>query len=193
MQIRSAFLLALLVASPAAFADVIHDETIDGDISDDRFAPTQGGSLVFGSNTITATVVMGDIDYLTFTVPAGFELVQMNLLAFESVPGNRAFIGLQAGSVFTLDPDFPDPAELLGYALFGSGQVGTDILDNIGNGGGSIGFTGSLQPGDYTLWMQETGEDADTFTLDLVAVPAPTTTALLAMCALGGTRARRRC
>ncbi len=188
MKIRSAFVLAMLVAVPFASADVLYDEGVSGDISGDRFNPTQGGVLALGSNTLSASVVDGDRDFLTFTVGAGMELAAVNVTTFDSVLGNRAFMGIQTGNVFTLDPDVPNPAALLGYVLFGSGQVGTDILPAMGSAGGAMGFTGFLPAGDYTLWMQETSQDMDTFTLDFVTVPAPSALLLVA----GGMLSLRR-
>lgn len=180
---------ALIFASSPALADVYWDEAVDGDLSDDRLNPTQGGPLGLGSNLLLASVVMDDLDYLTFTVPAGAELVAINLLAYDSVPGNRAFFAIQQGTIFTLDPNIPDPSVLLGYALFGETDLGGDLLPILGSGAGSIGFTGFLPAGDYTLWIQETSEDLASFTMDLVTIPAPGTAALLAM---GMVAVRRR-
>ena len=40
----------------------------------------------------------------------------------------RAFVGLQSGSTFTVDPNSAGPAALLGYTHFGTadGNVGSD-------------------------------------------------------------------
>ena len=60
----------------------------------------------------------------------------------------------------------------------------------MGSAAGAMGFTGGLPAGDYTLWIQETSQDRDTFTLDLVSVPSPSATIVLI--AAGGMSRRRR-
>ncbi len=190
MNIRFALTLPALLCASVASADVLYDEAISGDLSGDRFNPTQGGVLALGSNTLTASVVVDDLDFITFNVPAGSELAAVTLTAFDSTLGNRAFMGIQAGSIFTLDPGAPNPAELLGYVLFGSDQLGADLLPAMGSAAGAMGFSGSLPAGDYTLWIQETSQDQDTFTLDFVTVPSPSAAAVLL--AAGGMLQRRR-
>ena len=59
-------------------------EATDGDLSGDRLAPSTL-ALTPGDNLVTGTVIAGDVDYLTITVPVGFTLSQINLLSFVSV------------------------------------------------------------------------------------------------------------
>ena len=55
---------------------------------------------------------------------------------------------------------------------FGTALVGSDILPNIGSGDGAQGFSGALPAGDYTFWIQETGDAPATWSLDLVVSAA---------------------
>ena len=189
VTMTSAAVAAILSAQ--ASAQFSYDELIDGDITDDRFAPLEL-SAADGVNVLSGTVVDGDIDYFRFTVPAGSELVAINLTNYDSLDF-AAFLGVQTGSTFTVDPNLPDPAPLLGYVLYGPTLEGTDILDDIGMGGGSMGFTGFLPAGEYVFWNQQTGPDITSFTMEFVIrpIPAPASAALLGAGGLVVTRRRR--
>src|SRR5262245_10589004 len=106
-------LTAALLTAPLAHANS-WDESTNGDLSGDRLSPS-ALTLTPGSNTVTGTVISGDLDYLTITVPAGFTLAQINLLSFVSTD-DLAFIGMQAGSTFTQPPTGTDVTQLLGWA-----------------------------------------------------------------------------
>jgi hypothetical protein len=86
-----------------------------------------------------------------------------------------SFIAVQRGATFTEPPSGTVVGNLLGYSHFGvgNGTLGTDILDNIGIGGGSVGFTPPLTPGEYTFWSQETSSAPSTYTLDFQVTAAP--------------------
>jgi len=165
-----------------------YNESIDGDLSGNRLAPTSI-QLDPGSNTITATSVSGDLEYYTVNVPAGFELSTITLVSYVSLD-NLAFVGVQNGTTFTEPPTGTNVSQLLGYTHFGpgNGTVGTDILDNIGAGVGAIGFTGPLGAGNYVFWSQQTGVNSATYALDLqitavAAVPALSSASALLLCA----------
>ncbi|MEM8831313.1 MAG: DUF4347 domain-containing protein [Cyanobacteria bacterium P01_G01_bin.19] len=148
-------------------AFVNFDEAIEGDISNDPNDPL-GLTLEAGTNTISATTVPGEVDqeYITVTVPERFQLDTVVLDSF-STPGNVAFIGVQEGEIFTepLD-DSADTANLLGFALFGeTGEEGTNILDDIGDAVGTIGFDDVLDSGTYTFALQQLGTSSE-YTLD---------------------------
>ncbi|MEL4896708.1 hypothetical protein [Crocosphaera sp. Alani8] len=133
-------------------ADIL--ESVLGDFSDDPNSPE---SLVLeeGANTLEASSAGGDQEYVTVTVPEGFQLDSIELESLSS-GGDLAFIAVQEGTVFTEPLDnTADTSELLGYFLFNAGSVGSDILGNIGNGAGAIGFTGPLPSGDYTFALQQ--------------------------------------
>ncbi len=169
MKTRLSLLLIFLVIILTTFlADTSYDEGADGDLSGDRLNPTTL-MLTPGSNVLTATSVAGDLEYVTVTVPAGFQLDALVLVAYTSA-NVQSFVALQSGSIFTEPPTGTNVSNLLGYTHFGTGlgQVGTDILDDIGGGAGAMGFTQPLSSGSYTLWLQETGAASATYTISLI-------------------------
>ena len=191
-------LAACAVCGASATADLMWDEAIDGDLSSDYLNPTQlftkgvNNHVIF--TTIGAAENGGDQDreYFTFEVAQGYELVSIVLDGFETSPEtNLGFIGIAAGSVIPTPPGAPDPTQLLGYYLPGVSDVGSDILQAMGQGGGSQGFSGPLGAGSYSFWAQETGPSTDNWDLNFIVteVPAPGALALLG---LGGLAARRR-
>ena len=149
----------------------LFDEETDGEISGDANSPLSL-QLADGSNVLNGTVVASDIDYVTVNVPAGSELSAINLVGYESAGNDQSFIGIQQGTVFTEPPVDTVVGNLLGFTLFGTALVGSDILPNIGSGDGAQGFSGALPAGDYTFWIQETGDAPATWSLDLVVSAA---------------------
>ena len=172
---RAAFTLLALFSLTYAVADN-YDESVNGDLSGDRTMPTSI-SLSAGSNTVRATSVTGDREYWTVNVPAGNQLSALNVVNWVSID-NLGFIAVQNGTTFTEPPTMTNVANLLGYSHFGPGNstVGTDILDDIGMGAGSMMFTPPLPAGNYCFWSQQTSGNPATYTLDLVVtsvVPVP--------------------
>lgn len=197
---RHLLLAVVLAAFPCAAATaeiVVFDEARDGDASDDRLAPTTV-ALAAGVNTLrgfsgqSPTPEVHDLDYITFTIPVGFELGSFVLQA-ASVGGAFSFVGLQAGPIVTIPADWTSvESPLLGWAHFGSAEVGLDLLSTIASSPGSVGFSGPLQSGTYALWIMEldTGEPHTySFGLGVTAVPAP---AALAVALAFGLCQRRR-
>lgn len=172
-------LVVVVLTGPAA-GGVVWDEAANGDLSGNRLAPTPVG-VALGGNQVIGETIRDDLDYVTFQVPPGAHLTALVLDHYAS-EDFTAFIGLQAGSVFTEPNVGANPANLLGYSHFGDGvgNVGTDILDDIGQGAGSQGFTPPLPAGDYTLWIQQTGMSLTDYAFDLriEAVPEPSPLAL---------------
>jgi hypothetical protein len=186
-------LLSVLTLSLAgtALADVTAwNEPSSGDLSNVGSTPTNV-ALTPGVNAIFAVTGGGDRDYFRFTIGAGQTLTAITPVTYSGADG-RMFIGLQSGSQVTVDPNNASPGPLLGYTHFGpsSGNVGTNILASIGTGAGSIGFTGALGPGTYSVWLQQLGS-ASTYQLNLTVTPAPSAGVLLAGGALVATRRRR--
>jgi hypothetical protein len=148
-----------------------YDEGVSGDISDDPGAPLVL-QLGTGANSLRATSSAGDLEYVTVNIPEGFQLDSLNLASYNSTD-DVAFAAVQRGTVFTEFgiPSEIDVSNLLGWSHINAGQVGTNILDNIGRGAGSIGFTGALPSGDYTFWFQQTGEPS-TYTVEFNVSPS---------------------
>ncbi len=187
-----AALLAIAAIAPTAAANVIYDEAVNGDLSGDRFNPTII-TLGLGQNTITMDVVDsnldgGDRDYFTFSLAGGLS-VDAILLADASNPNGgfdaTAFVGLGSGNFFDFDPDTFQGPGLIGFVLTTPDLVGTDII-------GDLNATqGALTATDYSVWVQQTGQDVTRVSLTFNVVPAPTTAAFLGLAALATTRRRR--
>ena len=184
--------LAAVSTQVASANFVVFDEARDGDASDNRFAPTTV-ALGAGVNTIrgfsgqSPTPDVHDLDYITFTVADGFRLDSF-VLQLASVGGAFSFVGLQAGPIVTIPADWTSiETPLLGWAHFGSADVGVDLLPVMSASPGSVGFSGPLAAGTYALWIMEldTSEPHTySFGLGVTAVPAPSVLALAAACGL---------
>lgn len=193
-QIRlSCALIALFL--PVAAGAFNHDESVHGDLSGDRLVPT---TLVLetGPNTLTGTTSAGDLEYVHISLPGDIELVALILVSVQSTD-NLAFTGVQEGTFFTVSPDEVLESDLLGYSHFGTGAAagdatpGNDILDNIGQGPGSIGFVPPLAGSDYTFWIQQFNPAPFTYTFHFMPEPERTPS-LLAGLGLVACLARRR-
>jgi hypothetical protein len=186
--------LATALLAGTASATIVYDEAVDGEMSEDRFNPTVVTVGPGVNNVIFVTTPSEDRDIFTFTVADGFQLSGIVLAEFETEPiGNLAFLGFAAGDILPTDPfKAPDASALLGYALVGEGDVGSDLFLPMGMASGAIGYDGPLGPGAYTFWAQETGDSADLWNLGFVIepIPAPGAIALLGLAGLA--RQRRR-
>ncbi|MBE9064303.1 DVUA0089 family protein [cf. Phormidesmis sp. LEGE 11477] len=135
-----------------------YDEAIDGEISDNPGSPL-ALALSNGETRLSASTGNGDQEYVTVTVPDGLQLASIELASYSQ--SDVAFVGVQEGSTFTEPLDnSADLGEYLGYSLVGVSAVGTDILDNLGNGSngpgfGGQGFEGPLPAGTYTFAIQQ--------------------------------------
>ncbi len=163
-------------------------EATQGDLSDDRFNPTDFGQLAEGDNLVTATQ-QGDSepggrerDYFTFEVPVGQVLTQLILVDYipgETSGAQAGFMGLAAGSIFDVDPETlaqnQTIPEMLGGHVYDPTEIGTDLLPEFADGDvfgvTTQGFNLPLGPGVYTLWLNQGGE-ASTPTINLKTVPA---------------------
>ena len=126
--------LTLLSVSPTTKAFSLHNEDLDGNLSDNGLNPTVLGELNLGTNSLKATFNAGETnpspDYFTFTVPEELVLTEIVLQSWETSPEfeDIAFFAIQRGTVF--DYVFPNdnlanPAEgLLGWSHLRSTQVG---------------------------------------------------------------------
>jgi hypothetical protein len=140
-----------------------------------------------------------DLDYFTVTVPVGQVLAALNVLPGTLGAGAiGSFIAIFLGPT-AVDPLSATSIDTLGYYLYRTADIGTDILDDMGifnfNGTNpSIGFTPPLPSGDYTVWIQEgfRGTFPYNFELVLRSVPAPPTILLIAIAGLAMSLRRHR-
>ena len=195
MNMKSIFTVAIAagVVAGTASADLMWDEAIDGDLSGDYLAPTQLFTKGVNNHVIFETSTGDDREFFTFTIAEGFQLSALIFDDFETDPeSNLGFISVNEGSVLPFDPDAPNVTQLLGYYLPGADDVGNDILQLMGQGGGSQGFSGPLAAGTYTFWAQETAPSVDMWDLNFVVteVPAPGALALLGLAGFAGKRRR---
>lgn len=186
-----------LAASSIAMAGFAHDESGDGDLSDDRLAPTAieltaGLNRIRGSFGPTAVPEVHDLDYATFLVPDGFVLDAFTVIAAD-VGGAFSFLAIERGPAITIPWDWTSvESPLLGWAHFGTASVGSDLLPELGLAPGAVGFTGPLPAGTYSIWIMELDmgrEYSWDFGLNLTAVPTPGPACLLGAASL---LARRR-
>jgi hypothetical protein len=159
-------LTALRWSACATAAD--YSEFTGGDLSSIGSQPTPL-ALAAGSNSLLGQASAVDFDFLRISVPAGHTLDSIIVTFHEDI--NQVYSGLQAGPTWTAGSGTEvDPAQLLGWANFPSnphhgGHTGEDILDDIGLGAGSTGFTPPLPSGVYTFLFQ-TASNAIAYGLD---------------------------
>ena len=185
---------AVGVAQSAAATTVWNENGPEGDLSNSRAAPTLL-SVSVGTNSITCAVTAGERDYFRIVVPDGASLAQIVLAAYGT--NNLGFFGIEKGTQISVDPGAATAAPRLGYVHTGVRLLGTNILDDMGNGLGAMGFTPPLGPGDYSFWMQQANAVLTTYTFDLVIVPEPSAAALVCaglvgLAGVGRHRAPRR-
>lgn len=136
-----------------------YNENLLGDLSSSNNAPT-ALAFVGGQNTITATQSSSDVDYFTFTVPAGYQLSQIIVDDYIS-NDDAGFIGIVNGNTFPTDAANTNASDLLGGLVYGVSNRGDNILGDIGALTGAQGFTGALPEGDYSIWLNQTGAESE--------------------------------
>lgn len=179
---RVLFAAACIATSGSVLAGDF-DEDVLGDLSNDHLAPTvlmlgfDGPHAVAGSNVVTGRIGKAngviDRDYLNFIVPDGYVLKELKVGQQTTFGNQGSFIGLAAGAAMT-DPALTSNASaLLGYRIYGSADLGQDILDDMAAAAGTVGFSAPLAAGSYTLWIQETSNGAFRYRMNLVLAPVP--------------------
>lgn len=176
MFARSALLFAGISLACLSQSQVIWDEGVHGDLSDDRLAPTSV-SLGLGDNVLIAAMGGSDKEYFHIRLAPGMSLTSIIVDSYVS-DDDFAFIGLQEGMVFTEDPLTANPENMLGWTLWGTGDEGQDLLSRMASQSGTIGFVPPLGGSDYTFWIQQTG-DPTTYQLNFTTVPEPGTLAAI--------------
>ncbi|MEM1081647.1 MAG: hypothetical protein AAGH65_08715 [Pseudomonadota bacterium] len=171
-------LLALLLMLFPLFAVADYDEDVDGDLSDDQFAPTLI-ELEPGTNLIAATNFESPLERDFFTIAiadnqfvSSIQLTEYVLLTQPSDGGS--LIAIEEGPVVS---DLLGGVPFRGLAIVGVGTgvaVGDELLDDLGGA--------PITPGVYSFWVQNTGSDTDyTLAIELEqlgspggAIPVPT-------------------
>lgn len=172
MKTACALYLACILPNMAAV--VLWDESIAGDLADDYTTPTLL-TAVLGENRVIGrlTGLDFDLDILTVTVGAGHQLSALRLVNYTTgTLGNLGFIGMQPGSNLSSPPSssFSDP---IGYVLYGTWAIGTDILPNMVVGP-PFNLTNPLPSGQYAVWLNEVGP-ASTYewSFEVTTIPEP--------------------
>jgi hypothetical protein len=159
------------------------------EIGDTGTAPSGPVLLSPGDNVMSATQEgendgangVRDRDYFTVTIPQGYQLTGIELQNYANANGAApdAFFAFEEGDQLTVDPVTGDGVEnLLGAIIYGSGNVGADLLatmrtgfDDPATGNSLPGFDQALS-GDYTFWMNQ-GAGPSTATLNFVVEALP--------------------
>ena len=177
--------LAVLATGTARANDLFNHPPLPGsliDLSDDGNAPTfltfsDGHNIVEGSMGWNGSTL--DADIWTFTVAAGYEVSEINLVTYNgSNPTfpNGHFMALASGSTINTT----DATNHLSNGLWREetdllGNTKTDLLAILQAGPefGGIGLTGNLQAGTYTFWVQDTTDFVNQYCIDFVITPVP--------------------
>jgi uncharacterized protein (TIGR03382 family) len=212
-----ALAFALACSTAPVSAAVLHDEVINGDLSDLANAPT-ALTLALGSNVIKGTAGrisrnpdVFDIDFALITIPTGLQLSSIILNDYSS---NAGFIAFQTGPTWTENVlrELTTTVNLNGWALMGRNipvigppplfeesttefysNIGGDLLAEMAISAGSIGFDIPLQAGTYTFLFQQAGSP-NSYDLDFqtTAVPLPAALPLFGAGLLAIGRRRQR-
>ena len=146
------------------YENVVYNEAVDGDLSGDNNATT-AVTLAPGDNRVISSQ-QGSVDqanFFTFQVPAGYEFSQLIVDSYEGADA-IGFIGLDEGNVISGVPTSNAPSRLIGGLSYGTANVGSDILPEMGDANNpaagfvdGFGFTAPLASGEYTIWLNQTG------------------------------------
>jgi len=182
LSIRAAACLAATAVALDVQAQLLWNESANGDLSNTQSAPSMA-TVAAGANSVVGTVGGVDFqDWITLHVPDGLQLSSLTLVSYASTDA-QGFTGVQRNAVFAGSSN--DPASYLGYAHFGTGAangslpvanlVGVDILPLMGNAAvaqGSEGFTPPLGGGDYAFLIQQLGSPT-TYEFSYAATAVP--------------------
>jgi len=196
--------LAVLATGAGRANDLFNNNPLPSsliDLSNDGNAPTfltfsDGHNIGEGSMGWNGSTL--DADIWTFTVAAGYEVREINLVTYNgSNPTfpNGHFMALASGSTINTT----DATNHLSNGLWREetdllGNTKTDLLAILQAGPefGGIGFTGNLQAGTYTFWVQDTTDFVNQYCIDFVITPVPEPGSALLMGAASFLCLRRR-
>lgn len=178
--------LALSIAAGGTPAATL-EETVVGDFSNDRLAPTpwllDGGSLgangetghnVLSGRTGRSTAV--DRDYVHIVVPKGYVWSELRVGQQTTTGGiGGSFIGVALGETMPLEPTATSAVGLYLWTHYDSSDRGTDVLGEMKlNGALAGGYReDAIGAGSYTLWIQELATGSYTYRFNIVLSPVP--------------------
>ncbi|MEB3171897.1 MAG: hypothetical protein VKK43_11045 [Synechococcaceae cyanobacterium] len=188
-------LLALPQAGHAAFSNDKNNPTV---LPWSEILSIAGAVSQPGGPSATVAGVSPNAQYVSFTVPIGYEFTSLKLVNYNS-SDLKGFVALQAGDKWTAVPNTSTGAlpGALAWHHFGNGGgarstlcsqnyqqaitlAGVCLTDAAANSdlfARSIGgpIAGPLPAGPYTLWLQQTNTTPVGFTFQATstAVPAP--------------------
>jgi hypothetical protein len=152
--------------SSGSLAATAWNESVQGDLSNDRLNPT-AIAFTSGSNQMVGAAGNAgsgvDRDYFKITVAPGQELSSITPLVGTTVSGSVSFIAVQAGPQVTADPSGAGSQALLGWTHYGPGNINEDILP-------AIWLGGPLPAGTYAFWIQDTAGPV-TYAFDFKITP----------------------
>ena len=198
MRFLSRLTVTFLIFAGTTFAQSGWVEETSGDLSGDPASPTSV-ALALGENTISGSVVSpGDVrDYLTFSIPAGQQLVAIQLVNYVDLDngseGNTGFHSLNVGSTSFI-PGGGTAGSFLGGDHLTVVPGGTNLLAVLGEAPlAGTGFDLPLGEGDYTYLVQQTGPQNTGYEVSftLAAIPEPSAS-LLSLFAMVGVLTIRR-
>jgi hypothetical protein len=177
--------LGTSVASAQAVTDKFNNAPLAGGLLDFSNSGATPTFLTFGAGNNIVEGSMGwngstlDADIWTFTIASGFEVSAINLVSYNGpnpVIPNGHFMALASGNTI----DTAQSVNHLSNGLFTEvlgpgGNTNTNLLAILqaGPAFGGIGFTGNLQAGDYTFWVQEGTNFVNQYCIDFVVTPVP--------------------
>jgi hypothetical protein len=178
-MIRTLVIAALAGTASFASAQVVWDETVDGNLSNDPANPTLlnfsvGTNIVRGSTLGPSIAPSDGYDAFGFTIEAGWTLEAIILSAYSPATGGTSGFNFSSGA--------PLPG---GNLIFGPGVGGA----NVGQDFLVTQSIGTLGADDYFMEVREFGGPIAVWELTFTVVPAPSA---MAMLGLGGLVAARR-
>lgn len=198
MSFRTVLGVSVCLAASFAWA-TDWNEGSQGDLSSDANHPTPI-SFGVGSNFITGSVIGGSDsrDYITFTIPAGFELEHLMLISYRDENGdlgNTGYNAINAGAT-SFVPSSSTANNFLGGAHVETSLEGTDLLiplsDPLQRANGT-GLTVPVPAGTYSYVIQQTSTGVTSaYQLDFQMAATPEPATVLSIAALGLMGLRRR-
>jgi len=167
--------VGLLIQTP------LHGGTVYNDPGHTDWQTPEPVMVQEGSNPLSGTLEQDGFcpDYYTLIVPEGLHITELNVLAYETVPGNNgSFLGIQPGQTLTVSPFFLENPPVgsspipINNILINDSQIGMGGLLGTLTVGAPLNGTPTLGAGNYALWLNETSTGA-IYEIDFVATPVP--------------------